>query len=212
MDTMDMMDTTTPHLVDRIEGLFLRHGQALYDGRRQEPVTALAHALQCAQLAEWAHADDTLVAAALLHDVGHFLVHEDDGVDDRVDELTDDAHELRAVPFLSQAFGPAVVEPVRLHVAAKRYLVATEPRYAAALTPASRHSLQLQGGPMTAEERAAFELLPHAMDAVRLRTWDDAAKEPGKRTPPLAYYLALLREVALQPPAAPRTAIGPLAA
>jgi phosphonate degradation associated HDIG domain protein len=198
----------TPHLIERIEGLFLRHGHVVYDGRRQEPVSALAHALQCAQLAEWAHAEAPLVAAALLHDVGHFLVAEDDGVD----ELTDDAHELRAVPFLSQAFGPAVVEPVRLHVAAKRYLVATEPRYAATLTEASQHSLQLQGGPMTAAERAAFEILPFAMDAVRLRTWDDAAKEPGKRTPSLDYYLAMLQELAAQPLVEPRTVIGPLAA
>jgi phosphonate degradation associated HDIG domain protein len=180
-----------PTAIERIEGLFLRHGSTLYDGARQEPVSALEHALQCAQLAEWAGAAPPLVGAALLHDVGHFLVTGDDSVD----ELVDDAHELRALPLLQQRFEPALVEPVRLHVAAKRYLVATDARYAAALSSASQHSLALQGGPMSLQECRRFETLPFAMDAVRLRTWDDAAKAPGKPTPPLAYYLALLEQL-----------------
>ncbi len=186
-------DTTPPTLVERIEALFEQHGSRLYDDARREPVNALQHALQCAQLAEWAHADATLVAAALLHDVGHFV----DSVRDAHD--LDDLHEYRALPLLTEGFGPAVTEPIRLHVQAKRYLVATDPGYAATLTPASTCSLALQGGPMSREERRAFEALPFAQQAVMLRRWDDLAKEPGKQTPPLAYYLALLDEVQQQP-------------
>jgi len=180
----------TMNLVERIEAIFERHGRKLYAGEFAEPVTALAHALQCAQLAEWAQADAPLVAAALLHDIGHFI--------DAAPEVDgeDDAHELRAIPFLAAGFGADVLEPIRLHVQAKRYLVATDVRYGASLTPASQHSLALQGGPMDADERRWFEELPFAQQALQLRRWDDAAKVPGQRVPPLGYYLALLEELA----------------
>ena len=176
--------------VETIEHLFHVHGASAYEGARRESVSALAHALQCAQLAEWAGADPPLVAAALLHDIGHFIGGGRDG------DEADDVHEARAVPFLAGAFGPEVFEPVRLHVQAKRYLVAVDPRYAAALSPASVHSLQLQGGTMNAKERQWFEAKPFAQHAVALRRWDDLAKEVGKKTPPLDYYLALLEEQA----------------
>ncbi len=175
-------------MVLQIEALFLRHGDQAYDGSRREPVSAMQHALQCAQLAEWAHADDTLVAAALLHDIGHFIAAESD-------EQVDDRHELRALPFLAPRFGPAVLEPIRLHVAAKRYLVATDPAYLSGLSTASAHSLGLQGGAMSADEIAAFEATPFAMDAVQLRRWDDLAKQPAQATPSLGYYLALLDDL-----------------
>jgi phosphonate degradation associated HDIG domain protein len=173
-------------LIRHIEGLFTEHASRAYDGARRESVSALEHALQCAQLAEWAHADASLVAAALLHDIGHFVAA--DG---------DDMHELRALPLLAEGFGAYVIEPVRLHVQAKRYLVATDADYFAALSPASVHSLALQGGPMTPGERDAFEALPFAQQAVALRRWDDLSKEPGRVTPTLGYYLTLLREVAV---------------
>jgi phosphonate degradation associated HDIG domain protein len=176
-------------LVDRIEALFARHGQRPYDGARREAVTALEHALQCAQLAEWAHAEPALVAASLLHDVGHFI--DTGAVTDRID----DVHEMRAVPLLAEAFGAAVVEPVRLHVQAKRYLVATDRRYRATLSPASVHSLDLQGGAMVDDEVRLFEALPHAIEAVALRRWDDQAKQAGRKTPPLGYYLPLLKDL-----------------
>lgn len=174
-----------PLSIDDIEALFERHGQAAYEGGRREPVSALAHALQCAQLAEWAHADESLVAAAFLHDIGHFVAAE-------VDDATDDRHEDIALPLLAARFGPEVLEPIRLHVAAKRWLVATDPAYLATLSPASVHSLALQGGPMDEDEVARFEAMPHAMEAVQLRRWDDLAKTPGLVTPPVGYYLALL--------------------
>ena len=177
-------------LIGAIEDLFERYGGALYEGERQESVTALEHALQCAQLAEWAHAAPALVAAALLHDVGHLLALSDP---QNMDDI-DDAHELRVLPFLAQAFGPAVTEPVRLHVAAKRYLVRADERYAQRLSPASIHSLRLQGGPMDDAEVRAFNALPYAQDALQLRRWDEAAKVIGRSTPPLFHYLALLAE------------------
>ncbi len=178
-----------------IESLFTQHGSQAYDGSRRESVTALQHALQCAQLAEWAHADDALVAAALLHDLGHFLTPIE-GDDD------DDCHETIALPYLAGGFGARVLEPIRLHVAAKRYLVATDAGYLAGLSPASVHSLALQGGPMSAIEVAEFDANPFAMDAVQLRRWDDLAKTPDQATPPLGYYLALLEGLQLAP--APR--------
>jgi phosphonate degradation associated HDIG domain protein len=200
------MDLHAPHSaqVARIAELFAQHGDQPYEGARRETVSALAHALQCAQLAEWAQASPPLVAAAFLHDIGHFLAAEAIARDDAVD----DAHELIAVPFLSEAFSAEVVEPVRLHVMAKRYLVRVEPHYAGGLSPASLHSLMLQGGPMSDEEMDRFESLPFARDAVQLRRWDDLAKQPDRRTPPLAYYLALLDELGEQAAAATKTDIG----
>jgi phosphonate degradation associated HDIG domain protein len=192
-------------LVDDIATLFERHGHQAYEGLRRESVDALAHALQTAQLAEWAQADGALVLAALLHDIGHFIA------DASLPDDADDGHELHGAHWLAQGFGPAVVEPVRLHVQAKRYLVATDPRYADSLSEASVHSLRAQGGPMTRDECRRFEALPFADGAVLLRRWDDSAKTPGKRTPPLEYYLALARELQLdaeQPRGFVRTVVG----
>ena len=178
-------------ILERIEHWFALHGATSYEGKRHESVSALAHALQCAQLAEDARADSQLVAAALLHDVGHFVAINEVGAMADVD----DAHELRGVAVLVRDFPPAVVEPIRLHVAAKRYLTATEPAYLRGLSPASVHSLAQQGGPLRGGEIARFEAQPFAEDAVRLRRWDDLAKTPGRETPQLGYYLALLDEV-----------------
>jgi phosphonate degradation associated HDIG domain protein len=182
--------------LDQIEELFQAHGHLHYNAKREEPVSALAHALQCAQLAEWAAAPDHLVAAALLHDVGHFIAPLP-GTDS-----IDDVHELRALGLLRTAFGGEVFEPVRLHVAAKRYLVTVDPHYQASLSSASLHTLSLQGGAMAPDEVRWFEALPYSAEAVALRRWDDAAKRPDWRTPPLAYYIELLQSVRLQPAAA----------
>lgn len=178
--------------IERIVLLFSDQGERLYDGARRESVTALAHALQCAQLAEWAGAPAQLVVAALLHDIGHFLPNAA-GTED-IDEV-DDAHELRALSLLRESFDDAIVQPVRLHVQAKRYLVRMDTTYLSTLSPASIHSLGLQGGAMREDEAAAFERLPHAMDAVALRRWDDCAKDPGRATPSLGYYFALVEDV-----------------
>lgn len=164
-------------------------GGEQYDG---EPVSHLDHALQCAGLALRAGADDALVAAALLHDIGHLAsgltgTPSAAGVDDR--------HEALGAELLSGMFPQQVSEPVRLHVQAKRYLVAL-PAYARVLSDDSRRSLALQGGPMDDAERKAFDASPHAAAAIRLRRWDDAAKQPGAPTPTLDACWAIASRVA----------------
>lgn len=197
------MTSTPTAVLDRIEALFDRHGRRRYDARHCGAVNALQHALQCAQLAEWAHADNALVAAALLHDLGHFLEAETGLVlppdADALDAATDDGHERLALPLLQVAFDAAVTEPIRLHVQAKRYLVSVDRGYAATLSPASTQTLRQQGGAMTAPEMRAFERLPHADAALTLRRWDDMARHPGQTTPPLRHYLALLQDVMRRP-------------
>jgi len=202
---MDYIRTETG-IVSQIERLFARHGHIPYEGARREAVTALQHALQCAQLAEWAHADAPLVAAALLHDLGHFLAA---GAVPKF-EPVDDEHEMLALPLLAHGFDVDVTEPIRLHVQAKRYLVRVDADYAAQLSPASVHSLALQGGPLDDAELAAFEVLPFAEHAVLLRRWDDGAKLPGRQTPPLDYYLALLDDLLDRPFADSKMGIGAL--
>lgn len=144
------------------------------------------HALQSAWLAERDGHGDALIVAALLHDIGH-LVH--DLGENPADRGIDDRHEEVGYAWLAGRFGPDVTEPVRLHVAAKRYLCAVEPDYFAGLAPDSVKSLALQGGPMSADEVAAFEALPGYEDAVRLRRYDDRAKVAGLQTPDVAHFM-----------------------
>jgi len=169
-----------------ILGNFESQGAAAYLG---EPVTLREHMLQTAHAAEHDGAPPELVAAALLHDYGH-LIH--GGPEDAAEVGLDTEHEEVGFRFLEQHFPPEVVEPVRLHVAAKRYLCAVEPSYLDELSPASRLSLELQGGPMSPDEVAAFESLPHFEAACRLRRYDDIGKAPDEETPPLEHYVPLL--------------------
>jgi phosphonate degradation associated HDIG domain protein len=170
---------------------WLRELSAILEGKgvRQyglDNVTQLQHALQAAWQAERAGCTPAMIAAALLHDVGH-MVH-DLGENPAADGL-DDRHEEVGYRWLTQWFGPEVTEPVRMHVAAKRYLCGTEPDYFATLSPDSVRSLALQGGPMSAEEAAAFIAAPYAEDAVVLRRFDEGAKETALETPPVAHFL-----------------------
>jgi predicted HD phosphohydrolase len=149
-------------------------------------VNQLEHALQCAALAEEAGADAALITAAVLYDIGH-LVH-DLGCEPAARGI-DDRHELRGSEWLSSRFGTDVTEPVRLHVAAKRYPYRYRcGLYFATLSPGSARSLALQGGPFTAELAAGFFGLPHAPAAVQLRRWDEGAKSPGKQTPGFEHF------------------------
>jgi phosphonate degradation associated HDIG domain protein len=173
---------TSDDLLARIERLFAERGGAEYHG---EAVSQLEHGLQAATFAEQDGAPAALVAAALLHDVGHLLHTLGEHC---AAQGIDDTHEELGVRFLEKGFGPAVTGPVRLHVAAKRFLCATRPDYFAKLSPASVTSLHLQGGPMSAAEAAAFRADPHAAAAVRVRGWDDRAKVAGLATPDFSHF------------------------
>jgi phosphonate degradation associated HDIG domain protein len=164
----------------------------------QEAVSQLEHALQCAHLAERANESPETVVAALLHDLGHMLSAERTPVADQ-DALPakDDLHQFVALPFLRSLFPDAVLEPIKLHVDAKRYLCAVDAGYWADLSPASKHSLELQGGRYDDAQVRGFEDLTFYAEAVRLRRYDDLAKVPGQVTPPLSHYAALMGQVAL---------------
>lgn len=179
-DTGEAGDVRTA-AADEVLGRLDRRGGEMYGG---EAVTQLQHALQAATLARADEAPPHLVVAALLHDYGH-IVTEDEGAAERgIDRMHEDA----AADFLAAWFPAEVTEPIRLHVAAKRYLCAIDPIYFDGLSPASVASLAVQGGPFTPDEAAAFAAGPHAADAVRLRVWDDIAKDPAAATPPLADF------------------------
>jgi len=166
--------------VEAIAGLFAGPGARDYLG---EAVTIGAHMRQAAALAEAAGAAASLVAAALLHDIGHLR------------QATDARHGTAGARWLGQWFGPQVTGPVRLHVAAKRYLCAAEPGYFGRLSAESVRTLALQGGPMTPAQAAAFEALPYARDAVAVRRWDDQAKDPAVTPPEFAHFAPLLQDL-----------------
>lgn len=157
-----------------------------------EAVTQAQHMLQTGALAAAAGAEDPLVGAALLHDIGHFrgpLTGRDlmGGVDNK--------HQESGARFLRGLFGVAVSEPVRLHVAAKRYLCLVDPGYLATLSPASTYTLMVQGGPMSTAEARAFEQERYCDNAVSLRRWDDQAKDPAATAPPFEEFAPLLERL-----------------
>lgn len=172
--------------VDEIAALFAGQGAQDYLG---EAVTQAEHMCQAGMLAQAAGAPDELVAAALLHDVGHF---HGAVTGDELMEGTDNRHSVSGSDWLGRWFGPAVTEPVRLHVAAKRYLCAVEPSYYAQLSPASVFTLSVQGGPMNPEQVREFEAQPYHTDAVALRRWDDQAKDATVQTPGFDHFRPLL--------------------
>ncbi|RDU99776.1 phosphonate degradation HD-domain oxygenase [Trinickia dinghuensis] len=172
--------------LDDIRGLFDRYGDIAYSG---EPVTQLQHALQSGALAQEAGADDPLVAAAFLHDLGHLLNLQGETPSERG---IDDQHQYFALPFLRPVLPDSVLEPIRLHVDAKRYLCAVDRDYAARLSADSVRSLALQGGVFDDAQARAFIDKPFAGDAVKLRRWDDAAKDAGKHTPDLEHFLGVV--------------------
>ena len=174
-----------------IETLFERHGASQYSG---EPVTQLEHALQTALLAEQSGADDALVTASLLHDLGHLL--NDQGETPSLRGI-DDTHQYFALPFLRGLFPDAVLDAIKLHVDAKRYLCRSDVGYYERLSEDSKRSLALQGGTFSIAKAEAFLTLNGAHDAVLLRRWDDLAKEADRPTPSLAHYLIRAERCAL---------------
>jgi phosphonate degradation associated HDIG domain protein len=176
-------------LVAEIARAFADHGGEDYG----EQVSQLDHALQCAWLARTEGAADHLIAAALLHDYGHLSEGRGELA---AHEGRDARHEIHGARALRRWFGAKVTGPIALHVLAKRYLCAAEPGYEAALSPASVLSLNLQGGPLAPAQCRRFERSRFAVDAIRLRRWDDDAKTPGRIAPGLDRYWPLLARIA----------------
>ena len=174
-----------PLTLDAIFAGFDRFGALSYGER----VSQLEHMLQSAQLAREDGASEALIAAALLHDIGHFEVPEPE---DAENLQADMAHEVVAARSLATLFDASVWRPVALHVAAKRYLCATEDGYLDGLSPASLASLKVQGGAFSPAQADRFEGLPFAQDAIRLRRYDDEAKRVGWACPPLSHYRDML--------------------
>jgi phosphonate degradation associated HDIG domain protein len=170
--------------------LYRTRGLTAYFGER---VSMCEHGLQAAHFAQAETAAESLVVAALLHDIGHLLEELPGAIEDW---STDARHEESGARWLARRFPPEVCEPVRLHVSAKRYLCAIDADYRACLSPASVHTLSLQGGPMSATEVAQFRAQPFWQDAVRVRRWDDQGKVAGLRTAQLPDYEPLLERVA----------------
>jgi len=180
-----------PNTVDEVIALYEAKGAEHYG----ESVSQLDHALQCAALAQADGADDALVAAALLHDIGHLVadVQADEGYRMGID---DDDHESVGAKVLAPIFGPAVAQPVALHVTAKRYRCAVDPTYLAALSPTSTATLAAQGGPLDEEACERFAAHPGSEGALALRTWDDIGKMPEMVTPSLADLRPMLERLA----------------
>ena len=179
--------------IEQIEILFRDHGDSQYGF---EAVSQQEHALQAAMLAKSEQASPALIAAGLLHDIGH-LLH--DLPDDATERGIDDRHEELGQRWLTGHFGRDVTEPVRLHVDAKRFLCAVETDYEAGLSEPSRQSMALQGGVMNADEADRFKALQFGADAARLRRWDDAAKVVGLATPPLSHFLRIVADCLKEP-------------
>jgi phosphonate degradation associated HDIG domain protein len=170
-------------ITQEILNLFEENGGSMYGG---EEVTQLEHALQCAELARQNNASDELITASLLHDIGH-LLH--DLPDDASDNGIDDMHELLGDRYLQNHFKLGAVEPVKLHVQAKRYLCAVEQGYYETLSEPSKISLQFQGGVMNEEEIKHFEQNTYYKEAVDLRRWDDLAKDPNLVSPTIDSFI-----------------------
>lgn len=170
-------------VLDCFGALYRDRGSALYLG---EPVTIAQHMLQTAALAEREKAPAPLVAAALLHDIGHLVDNK------AADSDWDRVHDRIGAAFVARWFPPEVVEPIRLHVQAKRYLCTAEPDYFGRLSAASVHTLSLQGGPMTQQERARFEAEAGFEAALRVRRWDEGGKDVGCAVPGFDHYRPVL--------------------
>ena len=180
---------TSATIVAFLADVFARRGGEEYLG---EPVTMAQHMLQAAHCAERAGQPEELVVAALLHDIGHFTsefgTYSPDDTEDR-------HHEEAGGDVLAPFFSQRIVDCVRWHVAAKRYLCATRPEYFNKLSKASVHTLSLQGGPMNPDEVAQFERNPHLGDIIKVRVYDEAGKHADLQTPPFSHYAPMVQRV-----------------
>jgi len=175
-------------IADTLAEIFATKGLETFEGDRR--VSQTSHGLQTAMLAEAEGADASLIVAGLLHDIGRIINPKDRAL---TDSGKDAKHEVVGQRYLEAWFGPEVTMPVKWHVAAKRYLVATDPAYAGRISPGSTRSLTGQGGLLTPEQAAAFLRQPYAAEGVRLRRWDDRAKRVDAETPPFDHFVPALR-------------------
>ena len=174
-------------VISQIISVFASRGRDNYGG---EEVSQLEHALQAASLARADGASAALITAALLHDIGHILDEEETRQEPPSQgKSLDDAHEEKGYLWLRDHFGPEVSDPVRLHVAAKRYMCTVEPEYLSRLSPTSLQSYHDQGGSMSNEEVKAFESELHLEAALSVRRWDDAAKVVGMKIPTIEDFV-----------------------
>ena len=182
------MTIAAPTSLDELFELYDRTGHRKYG----EDVTGLEHALQCAALAFDDGANRELIAAALFHDVGWFVI--DDESPDEVVVASDD-HAAIGARILSPLFGPDIAQPVALHVLAKRWRCTIDPDYYDELSAASQATFVAQGGPLNTDERERFEAHPGFVTAMALRSWDDRAKIPGLEVPGLEHYRSMAEEI-----------------
>ena len=187
MSTPDFTTLTRENIVAFLGDIFDRRGGEEYLG---EPVTMAQHMLQGATLAEQGGLDEEIIVGALLHDIGHFTsefgTYNPSDTEDR-------HHEDAGAEVLSPFFPSVITDCVKYHVAAKRYLCATKPEYFARLSAASVHTLELQGGPMNAEEARSFAQNPHLEAILQVRFLDEAGKRKDFETPGFDHYAPLLQ-------------------
>ncbi|WP_136658421.1 HD domain-containing protein [Nitratireductor sp. XY-223] len=189
MSRPDPTSLYSGNIVEFIGEIFERRGADSYLG---EQVTMSEHMLQGAKLAEDAGADDHMIAAALLHDIGHYT---NEFPEDALEKGINNHHDEAGAAVLAPFFPQVVTDCVKHHVAAKRYLCATDPSYFDRLSPASVHTLNLQGGPMSAEEARAFADNPNLDAIIQVRIWDEEGKVPGMQTPSFSHYAPVLQRV-----------------
>lgn len=179
----------TENIVDFIGSIFERRGGEEYLG---EPVTMGQHMLQGATLAEQNKEPDEIVVGALLHDIGHFT---SEFGTFSMDDTEDRYHENAGAAVLENFFPSVITDCCRYHVAAKRYLCATDPQYFNKLSDASIHSLNLQGGPMSEAEIINFKRNPNLKQILTVRLYDDAAKVPKMATPSFRHFAPLVHKM-----------------
>lgn len=189
MTKPDFSTLTQENIVAFLGDVFDRRGDEEYLG---EPVTMAQHMLQGATIAARNAMAEEIVVAALLHDIGHFT---SEFGTFSMDDTEDRFHEEAGAALLEQFFPSVVTDCVRYHVAAKRYLCATNPDYFQRLSEASVHSLSLQGGPMSAEEVAEFEKNPNLKEIIQVRYLDEAGKRPDMETPDYRHFAPMVQRV-----------------
>lgn len=189
MANPDFPTLAPQNIVAFIGDIFERCGDEEYLG---EPVTMAEHMLQGATIAEQNGQDEVIIVGALLHDIGHFT---SEFGTFSMEDTEDRYHEEAGAEVLSQFFPSVITDCVRYHVAAKRYLCATRPDYFKRLSPASVHSLNLQGGPMSDEEVVEFEKNPNLKEILQVRYLDEAGKRADMETPPFSHFAPMVQRI-----------------